>query len=85
MKKIIIAAMSLAALSATPTFAHTSVGIGLNLGGPVYAAPVPAYYPPPVAYYPPPPPPYAQAYYAPPPYYYGGYPYYGVRYRGYYR
>ena len=85
MKKILIAAVSLAALAATPAFAHTSVGIGLNLGGPVYAPAPVAYYPPPPYAYAPPPvyyPPYAYA--APAPYYYG-YPYYGVRYHGYYR
>lgn len=52
--------------------AHTSVSIGLGLGGwgGYYAPPPVVYAPPPVVYAPPPPPAYAYPAYSP---YYGGY------------
>jgi len=69
-RAMVFAAIGLAA-ACVSTAASAHVGVGVYLGGPVYAAPPPVYYaPPPVVYAP------------PPPVYYGGYGGYGPRYWG---
>ena len=76
-RAMVFAAIGLAA-ACVSTAASAHAGVGVYLGGPVYAAPPPVYYapPPPVVYSPPP------VYYGPPPVVVGGY--YGNGY-GYYR
>ena len=49
-----VTAVSALALPATSFAAHLNLGIGLNLGAPVYVAPAPVEYAPTVAYAPPP-------------------------------
>ena len=78
MKRILSAAMLLAVVAMPATaFAHVSVGVGINLGGPGYYPPPVAYAaPPPVVYYSPPP-----VVYAPPPPVIYAPPLYGPYYR----
>lgn len=82
MKKIVPFLVGAAALLgiATAAQAHVSIGVGIGIPGPVYAAPAyaaPVYAPPPVVYAPPPPVIYAPpppVVYAPPVYYRPWYP-----------
>ncbi len=69
MKRILMATAMMAAVALPATaFAHVSVGVGINLGGPGYYAPPPVVYAQPAPYYYAPPPPVV---YAAPPVVYG--------------